>query len=147
MNFLDPALESLAKAFEEDITDERGERGNPETGSGKNIFDRPCQTPPLPHTGALKFAHQQIGVKEKDDKAHFDHRSPDIFLHGKYRLLRLLRLSRSENAIASLPPSSLRTENRELFLTCAPLVQISDADHNRRPRNLLPILQIPPLAH
>ena len=29
-----------------------------------------------------KFAHQEIGIKQEDDKSHLDHRSPDTFLHG-----------------------------------------------------------------
>ncbi len=29
---------------------------------------------------------QEVGIKEEDDKSYLDHRSPDIFLHSKYRL-------------------------------------------------------------
>jgi hypothetical protein len=80
-------LEFLAKKFKRDITDERGYRGDYKIGSGKNISDCPSYAPLLPHPRALKFSHQEIGIKQEDDKSHLDHRSPDIFLHGKYRLL------------------------------------------------------------
>src|SRR6202011_4208615 len=79
-------LESLSEKFKKDITDERGYRGNFKIGSGKNITDSPNYTPFLPHASALKFSHQKIRIEQEDDKTHLDHRSPDIFLHNKYRL-------------------------------------------------------------
>jgi len=80
-------LEFLSKKFNKDITDERGYRGDFKIGSGKNISDCPSYPPLLPHPRALKFSHQEIGIEQEDDKSHLDHRSPDIFLHGKYRLV------------------------------------------------------------
>jgi hypothetical protein len=30
-----------------------------------------------------QISHQEIGIKQEDDKTYLDHRSPNIFPHGK----------------------------------------------------------------
>jgi hypothetical protein len=75
-------LESLPKEFKKAITDERGDHGNLEVGRRENIYDCPRYTSLLTHARAFKFTHQEIGIKQEDDKTYFDNRSPDTFLHG-----------------------------------------------------------------
>jgi hypothetical protein len=77
-------LEFLSKEFKKDVTDECGYHGDFKIGNRKNISDCPNDTPLPPHSRALKFSHQKVGIKQEDNKSHLDHRSPDIFLHGKY---------------------------------------------------------------
>jgi hypothetical protein len=79
-------LESLSKKFKKDVTDQSGRHGNSKIGSGKNISDGPSYAPLLAHTRALKFSHQEIGIKQEHDKPNLDHRSPGILLHGKNRV-------------------------------------------------------------
>jgi hypothetical protein len=43
-------LESLSKKFENDITAERGNRGNLKIGSGEDIFECPSYAPFLSQT-------------------------------------------------------------------------------------------------
>src|SRR5579863_4029845 len=84
LRFVSPEL--LAKKFKKDITDERRDHGDSKIRSGKYISDCPSQTPRLSHPRALKFSHQEIGIKQENNKGYLDHRSPDIVLHGKCRL-------------------------------------------------------------
>src|SRR5271169_5414329 len=80
----DHCLKSLSKKFKEDVSDDRGYRRNFKIGSGKDISDCPSHTLLLTHARALKFSHQQIGIKQKDDKTNFNDSSPNTFLHSKY---------------------------------------------------------------
>src|SRR5208282_1160096 len=89
-------LESLSKKFKKDITDERGHHGNGKIRCGKDVSDRPAHAPLLPHPRALKLSHQEVGIKEEDDKSYFDHRSREILLHRK-STPGPLRCSRHEN--------------------------------------------------
>jgi hypothetical protein len=85
------ALKLLSKKFKKAVADERGYGGNSKVGRGKNIFECRSYTPFLSQARALEFSHQEIGIKEEDDKAYLDYRSPDIFLHcGPVNLRRML---------------------------------------------------------
>ena len=76
-------LESLSERFKKHIADECGYRGNSKIGDGKNISDCPTYTSALSQARALKFSHQEIGIKQEDDETYLDDRSPDLFLHSE----------------------------------------------------------------
>src|SRR5579864_1741325 len=79
-------LKLLSQKFKKDVTHEGSDRGNFKIGHRNHISNSPNYALPLRDPRALKFSHQEIGIKQEDDKRHFDYRSPDVFLHGKYRL-------------------------------------------------------------
>src|ERR1700677_1537816 len=74
-------LESLPKKFKKDIANECSCCRNFKIGNSENILDCPHYAPLRPQTRTLKFPHQEIGIKQEDDKAHLDHRPPNILLH------------------------------------------------------------------
>jgi hypothetical protein len=75
------ASELLSEKFEEGKADDGGYCSNFKISSGKNIFERRGYASFLAEARALKFSHQKIGIKEKDDESYLDRRSQDIFLH------------------------------------------------------------------
>jgi hypothetical protein len=81
-------LQLLSKEFEKHVSDECRYDGDCEVGTRKDIAQRPGETPSRPHARPLKLPHQKIGIEQENDERYFDHRSPDILFHGKYRLLR-----------------------------------------------------------
>jgi hypothetical protein len=75
-------LESSPKKLNKEITDDCGYHGNFKIRSGKDVTNRPGQAPLLSGARTFKFSHQKIGIKQKDDKAHFDQRPQSSPLHG-----------------------------------------------------------------
>ena len=67
-------LKFLSKVFNNYITNQRGDEGNYKISSCKNILNGKKQALSLT-VGTSKFSHQQIGIKEKDDKTRLDYRS------------------------------------------------------------------------
>jgi hypothetical protein len=74
-------LEFFPEKFDDQITDERGYCGNLKIRGGENILEGPTQAVFPSHARPFKFSHQQVGVKEKEDKPDLDGRSSDVFLH------------------------------------------------------------------
>ena len=60
----------------------------------------PHYAPFRPQTRTLKFPHQEIGIKQEDDKAYLDHRPPDIFLHPKKSILLATSIDRHEKVFS-----------------------------------------------
>jgi hypothetical protein len=77
-------LEPGSEKFKEEVADESGYGGNFKIRGGKDVADRPGDASLPAHTGALKFSHQKIGIKQEHNEGDFDQGSPGVFLHGKY---------------------------------------------------------------
>ncbi len=76
-------LELFAQKFEEDVADDGGDDGDFKIGGGTDIAQGPDQATLPPGAGAFEFSHEEIGIEEEEDEGNFDHRSQDIFLHGR----------------------------------------------------------------
>jgi hypothetical protein len=84
MAFMFRRLELGPQKFEKNVPDQGGDHGDCQIGEREDIPDRPCHAALGSPTGALKFSHQQVGIKEEDDEPDFDQSPPpDVFHRGK----------------------------------------------------------------
>ena len=58
---------------------------NLKISNGKNISNRPGKPSLLPHARPFKLSHQEIGIKQEDDKSDLDHSAQHILLHRESR--------------------------------------------------------------
>jgi hypothetical protein len=75
-------LELFAEVFDDYETDQPGQDGDCEVREGENVVDCECEGLALT-VCASEFSHQEIGIEEEDDKADFDHRSPNRGLFSR----------------------------------------------------------------
>jgi hypothetical protein len=68
-------LEFLSEVFDDYVADQAGDDGDIEIGGRKNVFDGEKEGLAVAIC-AGEFAHQEIGIEEKDDEADLDHRPP-----------------------------------------------------------------------
>ena len=68
-------LQFLAQIFKDHVADQRGDESDPEVGDGEDVRQSRRQGLAAA-VGCGELAHQQVGVKEKVDKADLDHRPP-----------------------------------------------------------------------
>jgi hypothetical protein len=69
-------LTVLPQLFKHDVANQRRNNGDRKICFGKNIIQGKHQTLPFSAAG-FKFSHQEIGIKEEDDKCHFYYSAPD----------------------------------------------------------------------
>src|ERR1700743_2025214 len=62
----------LPQIFKNNIPHYRGSEGYLKIAEGKNIIQRPPKAFLLAVAGAVILAHQQIGVKQENNKPHLD---------------------------------------------------------------------------
>ena len=79
-------LEFFAQGFEQDIGDKSRYQTNYKIGHRKNIAKRPQQAILLTGAGTLEFSHQEICVKQEQNKSHFNQEFPDKFIHSRVHL-------------------------------------------------------------
>ena len=66
-----------SEVFEHVIPDHRGNRGDDEVHTCKDIVQGERQALPM-NIRNSKFSHQKIGVEKKDDERNFNYCSPEL---------------------------------------------------------------------
>lgn len=75
-------LKSSSQRFDENIADDRGDRGDFKVGGGEDVSERPGEAFLLANARVFKFSHEEIGIEQEDDESDFNRRSQGIFLYG-----------------------------------------------------------------
>jgi hypothetical protein len=82
---LKPApLEAFPKEFENGVPNQAGYDGDYEIFRCENVQDCDGQSFAA-FVGAREFSHQEIGIKQENDKADFDERPPDRGKPSRFR--------------------------------------------------------------
>ncbi len=70
-----------SQIFKRQITNDGGQKRYRKIGRGEDVLHRPNQTQFPASSGAREFAHQKVGVEQKDNKPYFNDRPPNRLLH------------------------------------------------------------------
>jgi hypothetical protein len=78
--------EFLPEIFKQEVTDYGSDESDSKVTRGKNVGNCPGKAVFAAHPRALKFAHEEIGVKQKDNECGLNQRFPEILFHRDLRL-------------------------------------------------------------